>query len=348
METINHTFGESDFRKATGWEGYLSLFFSDSYKEYVTYRHHNQKKFSIVYSEEYAIPVLIRQYWIFVYAELLSSPIRYKHQNGSQKEFLDSVCKYLKRKLHVQWIMSTPVHSVFDDYPTHAKVIRFADTEVDLTKTEEEIFSNFNQKFRNAIRHAEKCELAYKIGGKELIDDFIKIESATWKRSGVTVDHSNDTYYNDLFKYLPNNIVVIVTYDKEGQPAAGLVRLYDTQCAYGILSAHANRTERGTVNYTHWQLIKWIKNKGVSKYIIAGYRLKVDAGSKIESIQQFKDGFNGYHREGFMFRQTFSKPYQKLYVAVTKALVFMRTGRISKHVPDMIEQEIHKWPEYND
>ena len=75
METINHTLGESDFRKATGWEGNLSLFFSDSYKEYVTYRHHNQKKFSIVYSEEYAIPVLIRQYWIFVYAEFLSSPI---------------------------------------------------------------------------------------------------------------------------------------------------------------------------------------------------------------------------------------------------------------------------------
>ena len=50
-----------EFRKITGYNGYLPLWFLDSYNKYVTFRNSSNKKYLLLYDDVYVIPILIRK-----------------------------------------------------------------------------------------------------------------------------------------------------------------------------------------------------------------------------------------------------------------------------------------------
>ena len=347
MNNIRIANGESEYREKTGFNENIPLFFSDSYRKYQTYRKSRNKQYILLFSSEYVIPVLIRKYFLFKYAELESTPFHYKQGLESEAFFLESVCRFLKNKLHVQWLLETPVYALFGAYPSKAKTIKFANTAIDLNKQEEDVFASLSYPFRKAVRRALKWDVFCRIGGKELIDDFAKLEAITWQRSGTSLDHTKDSFYDDLFECMSDNVVVSMSY-KGDVPQAGLVCYYDEDTCYAMFGAHADEMEGGSNNLLYWQTMQWCINKGIKKFFIVGYRLKVDEDSKVARIQRFKDTFNGTHEEGFMFRMTFKPVYAKLYSKMLSFYSLIRTGKKTPSGGDIISQEIHKWPEYND
>lgn len=337
-----------DFRNKTGYNGYLPLFLNDNYKNYITSRKSNHKCFLLLYDNFYIIPVLIRKYYIFKSAEFECSCYKYGVGEKDQKSFLDDVCWYLKCQLGVQWLIETPPYALFDAYPTNAKTIRFANTAVYLEQDEEKAFSLLSHSFKKEVKRALKNGVECRTGKEDCISDFALMEAATWRRSGNTMDHTHDNYYQDLFNHMRDNIIVSMVY-KDNVPQAGEVSFYDNDICYGMFAARNDGMIDGCNRLAHWQTMQWCIKNHIKKYVIVGYRLKVDEDSKIARIQHFKDSFNGIHEEGFMFTITFKKRYVWLYNKVLSLLSFIKTGKLMKNKGGgIISQEIHKWPEYND
>ena len=339
--------GSAQFRATTGYEANMPVFFSDNYKNYITYHKSSNKRFLLLYSNDYVMPVLIRHYYIFKSVEFEYSPVRYHMGNESQKDFLDEVCLFLKRHLGIQWLLPTPPCALFEAYPTHAKTIKFANTAVDLNRDEETVYSSLSHSFKKEVKRALKNGVVGKVGKKEYIQDFAKMEAATWKRSGNNVSHINDSYYEDIVKNMGDNVIISMVY-KDGEPQAGELSFVDNDTCFGMFAARADGMVEGSNRYSHWQTMQWCLRNGIKKYVIVGYRLKVDPDSKIARIQHFKDSLNGVHEEGFMFKMVFKNSYVKLYGLILSLYGFIRTGKLRKEKgADIISQEIHKWPEYN-
>lgn len=339
---------ETEFRKDKGYKGKLNLFFSENYQKYCTKHHAKNKEYCLFSSENFVIPVLIRKFGLFTSATLMSEPCKYADNDESQKDFINAVCRYLNKKEHVKWIPQTETSSFFDEYPDGAKVIRFGSYVIDLSKDEDEIFNNLNKSFRTGIRRALKGGVIVKIGGKELIPDFCVIETEMWKRSNISLNHKDDTFYPDLFQAMGENVAVGIAY-KDDCPQVGLVIYYNLKAAYCMLAGRISKNEPGSNNLLYWEMIQYMKSIGVEEFVIVGYRLKLEKGSKLYNIQKFKDDFGAELRTGFMFKITFSRFHAKMYGLLLKAVGFAKTRKLSfKKSLDIIDQEIHKWPEYND
>ena len=134
-----------------------NVFFSEVYNDLI-----KSKKSTIyyLYSDDYVLPVSITKRYIFRWANILSE--HHALNNNSShctKDFLNACMECLKNNLCVHWVNITPATTFFNDYPTNSKRIPFGNYVVDLTLSEEVLFSKMNTKCRTAIRHAIKNDV---------------------------------------------------------------------------------------------------------------------------------------------------------------------------------------------
>ena len=286
------------------------------------------------YSNNFAVLIRIVKKYFFRYALFLSE-IQKKESvcEADEKEFLNEIVGTLTKKYKVQWIAQTPTHCVFNTFPSKSKVIPFATYQIDLDQPEELIFSNFNSKHRNVIRRAIKESVVVKFGGIELIDDYMIMDSQTWERSGVSSRKKD--YYECLLTH-SKHVLVAIAYDLDGKPQAGAIVPYTKRRAYYLHGCTLNNSLLGSANLLQWEIIKWLKSKGIKIYDFVGCRLNVDEDSKFHGIQRFKERFGGKLRKGYMFKTIISGFMYRLY----KSLISIRE---KKKFLDVIDQEIHKW-----
>lgn len=81
---------------------------------------------------------------------------------------------------------------------------------IDLTLPEEQLWSNLHSKHRNVIRNAEKHDVVIKIGGKELIKDYMVADYDTCRRSNMIPKSENG--YISMFDEFGENIVLSMAY----------------------------------------------------------------------------------------------------------------------------------------
>lgn len=296
----------------------------------------------ILYSDKYVIPVTVSKRGIFHYAHLNVEPAIIKDGDETLKSFLNDVCAYLKNSLKVQWINQTSAASFFMNYPTGSKHIPFGSHVIDLSLDEETLWKNVHSKHRNVIKKAEKDGVVIECGRtQKLVEDYHSIDVDTWNRSSKKAAATN--HWKKLLDELGENAIIYMAY-LDGEPQSGAFFYFNKQMCYYMYGANKNNPHNGSGNLLQWKAILDMKAAGVKRYSFVGCRINEDENSKYHGIQRFKERFGGELIQGFMFKMDFNPFMRKLFNLVVSLRSFVSSH---KYVPfkDVIDQEIHKWPQ---
>lgn len=317
-----------------------NVFMSDQYARYVS-----DKKDDVfyVYSEKYIMPVQKIKKNVFKYCIFLDEPFCYNENvSESEKQYLDSVCDYLKSEYGLQWINQTPGYAFFMDYPSGAKHIPFGSHVIDLTADEETLFGNVHSKHRNVIKKAQKDGVIIISGRSDkLVADYYKIDVETWERS----DRSSvgEAKIKRQIDILGDNAVIFMAY-LDGEAQSGAIYYFNNQMCYYMHGANKNNPHIGSGNLLQWQAMLEMKKRGVQKFSFVGCRINEDEDSKYHGIQRFKERFGGPVLQGYMFKKTLNPFMHSLSRLLTRFLNLQRTGHFVEN-RDIIDSEIYKWPQ---
>lgn len=311
-----------------------NVFFSKEYSEYARIC---GQEMIYAYDDKFIASICVYKKLFLKYALFVSEPFLYEGENSIElyKAFLDCVLEELK-STKIAWI-STSAGSLFDAYPKDSVRIPFGNYIVDLTLSEEELWSKVHSKHRNSIRRAEKGEVQVRFGGEELVDDYIKLDKETWARSGKASYGTN--FFKQITEGLGKCAEIAVAY-KDNIPQAGGVFFKNDQMSYYMYGTSADHPEPGSANLLQWRTMIRFKKEGVKRYSFVGCRINEDVDSKYHNIQRFKERFGGGLRQGYMFRSDLHPLMRKVFLTLYKI-------KNHKDLVDAIDMEVHKWPELN-
>lgn len=316
-----------------------NVFYSDSVlKDY----NKSEKKLIFLYSEKYIVPVTISKRSIFKYAHICVEPAVIKDGEETLKTFLDDVCKHLRDVVKVHWVNQTSAASFFMDYPTGSKHIPFGSHVINLSLSEEDLWKNVHSKHRNVIKKAEKDGVIIECGrSQKLVEDYHNIDIDTWNRSNK--DAAAVNHWKKLMETMGENCQIYIAY-LDGEPQSGAFFYYNKQMCYYMYGANKNNPHIGSGNLLQWKAILDMKERGVKKYSFVGCRIHEDEDSKYHGIQRFKERFGGELVQGYMFKLDFKPLMRKLFNMIV-SLWTMRSTHRYVTFNDVIDQEIHKWPQ---
>ncbi len=292
-----------------------------------------------LYDEEYfLLAVICRELFIF---KAVSLPVEYvsirdQHEE-SEKLFLNKVVSYLKREKRVHWIGPTSTSAFFMAYPDGSEWIPFGSHVVDLTQTEDTLWSKIHSKHRNVIRKAEKAELSIVSGNSEkLIKDFAYLDKVTWERSGRK--GYSIKFFESLVESYGEQIIIFCIY-KGNEIQGGIVLQYNVCMSYYLFGGSVNDVQLGAMNYLHWHAMLYLKDKGVRQYSFLGCRINEDVDSKYHTLQRFKSRFGGELISGYMFKI----PCNYFMYHLERRLRYMKRNHGKQCPLDIIDEERYKW-----
>jgi hypothetical protein len=148
------------------------------------------------------------------------------------------------------------------------EVMRFDTYLVDLSLSEEQLWSNLKSECRTRIRKAEKRGLKiHEEDSSEFIDDFWSMSLETFAKARIQPTHTLE-FVQSLWRHLhPRGRVVAYSAFVDGQRAATLVLPFDGRTIYywgG--AAFLKYRDVPAHNLLHWQAILEAKRKGLERY----------------------------------------------------------------------------------
>lgn len=321
---------------------YADTYFNVFYSSALLYELKQNDQRIFLYSDVYLIPVTISRRAFFLYAHLFAEPVKIGEGNQTLRSFLNEVCDYLHNVKKIQWINQNNPASFFLDYPDGAKHIPFGSHVIDLNLDEETLWKNVHSKHRNVIKKAEKDGVIIECGRTlKLINDYHLIDVETWKRSHQNA--SSKVQLENRLKSLANNGIIYIAY-KDGVPQSGAVYYYNEVMCYYMFGANRNNPHIGSGNLLQWRAILDMKVNGVQKFSFVGCRINEDEESKYHGIQRFKERFGGDLVQGYLFKMEFCPIMRYLFDFAVSLQNFRQNYRIVRY-KDIIDQEIHKWPQ---
>jgi hypothetical protein len=295
-----------------------------------------------LYSDEMILVVVLNSVMFFNFGYFPSEPILLNPQSsGDMQIFLDASLDTLKTKFNLDWISPNLATSLFMVAPSKCVKIPFGSHVVDLSLSEEELWSGVHGKHRNSIRRAEKTGVKIVHGGVEYLEDYLALDHETWARSGK--GGATRSMLQNYVAQLDSKVHIFMSY-MDDLAQSGAIFMYNCDCCYYIYGASRSRPEPGSANLLHWEAMKYMKNNGVHRYSFVGARINEDEGSKYHGIQRFKERFGGELIQGFMFKSVFKSWKYRLYCG----MLFLKNNKGRRYPVDPIEQEKHKWVELNE
>lgn len=313
-----------------------NMFYTQDYENNVKYR---GQSVLYVWSGSEIIVVRIRERFVFRVAILDTEPFPY-NSNKEEISFIDEVMMTLEN-YGVKWTF-TNTTARFQSYPIKASVVPSGDYIIDLTKSEEELWSNVHSKHRNSIRRGEKDELELIMGGIELLDDYVPLSNETYERSNVN-DGGFD-YYRGLIEGLGKYSLIMLVKNQEGVQSGGMF-YFNKSMAYYVHGASVRRPSPGATNYLLWKAAMFFKEKGVKKFSFVGYHYYPEEGSKLDGIQRFKERFGGPLEPCFNFKYVQNKFIYRLYCIIMQ----LKSNQKFSKYQDSIDKQIaqHHYTEFN-
>ncbi len=156
---------------------------------------------------------------------------------------------------------------------------------VDLTKPEEDLFRNLNQKTRYNVRVAQKNNIVIEVS--ESIGDFVKLQRETAKRNGFYLHP--DSYYKTVFElFSEKKMAKIISAKYKGKILTSWMLFIFKDVWYypygGSSSEHRNLMHS---NLVAWEAIKLAKREGGKVF---------DMWGALGKNPNEKDPWYGFHR----------------------------------------------------
>ena len=157
---------------------------------------------------------------------------------------------------------------------------------VDLTRPEEELWSDLRSKWRQYVNKARRAGVTVEDAGADGLDDFYRIYVETAERAGFI--HRARSAYDDVFRAFDRaqRARLLTARLPDGTPAATLMLL---TCGRRVIEPYGGMTEAGAdsrANYLlKWEAIRSSREQGFAVYDMWGL--------SHPGIEQFKAGFGG-------------------------------------------------------
>ena len=183
----------------------------------------------------------------------------------------------VKSKFNLQWNQST--------------------TLVDLTPSEDDIIASFKQKTRYNIRLAARKEVTVRPVEltKANMNTMYGLLKATQGRAGFYM--RDQSYLESFWKaYVDASMGQLFFAEHEGEILSGLFALYlGKKGLYKDGGSTRTKTNLMAPYLMQWEVMKWLKERGVEEYDLHGMPPKSELENKahpLASLVQFKSGFN--------------------------------------------------------
>lgn len=224
-----------------------------------------------------------------------------------QKKFYNDAITVIKKQYSIDEIANINTSPTVV-YPQDSVYCKFGSYIIDLTQSEEELFSGLHSKHRNVVRKAEKDGLIVDFG-PQYLEECAKLMDDTFKRQNGYSNASKEL--QTLMKLNDHCDFWVVKDGNELQGCA--ILLWDKYSSYYLHGGSASHTHSGAMNLLHWKAILKMKERGVHYYDFVGARLNPEEGSKLEGIQRFKSRFGGPMKVGYLWRVDLKPFKMKLY-----------------------------------
>lgn len=162
---------------------------------------------------------------------------------------------------------------------------------IDLTRTEQEIFSSFSETKRRAIRKAEKNGIIVK-EAKDFQEFLWLKKRSLWEKPVIPLATASEVI--NLYKaFFPKNAKILIGYHR-GKPVAGIFLLHANQKAYYWLAAAINQgKELFAPSLLVWEALKTSQKLGCEVFDFEGvYDERFPVKSWL-GFTKFKEGFGG-------------------------------------------------------
>ncbi|MEA3391843.1 MAG: peptidoglycan bridge formation glycyltransferase FemA/FemB family protein, partial [Candidatus Marinimicrobia bacterium] len=218
--------------------------------------------------------------------------------------------------------------TIFRTYPDGADSAPYGTYIIDLTQSEDTIFSNFNSSHRRKVRLAKKNDIQIK-NGLEHSETAYKLVRDTFKRSklGFMGYKAFESYVHGL-----GENVKILFADHQGAVQGCIVVPFSRHSAYYVYGGSIPEPITGATNLLHWEAIRQFRELGVRRYDFVGVRINPEKGSKQEGLKMFKERFGGKLIQGYMWKYSLNPLKYSVY---NMAVRFLRGG-------DIVDAEGHK------
>lgn len=281
-------------------------------------------------SSNFILPYIIEKKFIFKRMICTYSVIKKDVSTLSQQEFLNEVVK-LSKTLDIDFIYQPYAFAIFEEIPDNCTFTPFGTYQIDLTRTEDELFKNLHSKHRNVIRKAQKNELTIFHGVQYKEECFTLIKDTLVRQSQPFM--SLDAI-NNIYKYLGDNISFYIIKNQDKIEGSAMI-IYNNHEAYYLLAGSDIKTSAGAMNLLVWQIMLDMKEKGVKSFDFVGARL--NPKGKFEGIQRFKSRFGTTLKEGYLWKIPI-KPFKyKMFRFVTWLYYKLKN---KAYLGDIIDQEL--------
>jgi hypothetical protein len=248
-----------------------------------------------------------------------------------EKAFLNNVVRYF-RDIGADMIIPATTNTIFRTYPDGADAAPYGSFIIDLTQTEEDLWTNLHSKHRNVVRNAIKKGVEI-VDGLEFMETAHTIIRDTLKRSKLGFMSWGEF---DRFVHGLNENIKILIANHEGVAQGCAVIPFSHHSAYYLYGGSIPHPLSGAMNLLQWEAIKVFRNLDVQRYDFVGVRINPDKGSKQEGLMTFKQRFGGYLSKGFIWKYSL-RPLK--YAVYSHAVKYLRGG-------DIVDAERHKLPDF--
>lgn len=172
---------------------------------------------------------------------------------------------------------------------------------IDLTKSEEEIFADFNETTRSRVRKVSKTNdfliTYFDSPDRKTILEFCKNYDEFATTKGIKTSDRELLFMAQK----TNSLVISLLKNREGDILCGTAEIHDKNIALGMYSfSHFRRYSDNTVRnaisnanrFLYWELIRRYKTLGFSIMDMGGLGMGQET-SELDAVDQFKMGFGG-------------------------------------------------------
>jgi len=242
-------------------------------------------------------------------AQYLYPPVKNGARLSPKEEecFLQQFVLFCKQKKLCDFIIPPLHYSLFNSVPVNSYFSELGIIAIDLERSEEQIFKSFSNNYRNEIRKAiaEKVIVEF---DQSYFASFYKLYKSTHQKQGIYFD--SETELKNMVDCLgERSCFIAVAKNENGIYGAALILFNANEAYYFQSGAVDNCPYPGANKLLQLEIMRHLKNLGIKRYIMGGYRLGEIAGTKYEGIQKFKMRFGAEIEQGFHFYTKISWRY---------------------------------------
>lgn len=287
-----------DFSEVPDLELAYPLFFQKNYAAYEQTRGWQVKLFT---NGKGYLPLKLKRNKFIMQGQYLYPPLNNGERLDEQDEkaFLNTFVDFCRHNNVCDFIIPPVHYSLFSAVPAGSFYTDLGIIVVNLRQTEEDLFRGFNPNYRNEIRKAQAAGVEIKFDNA-FFETFYTLYKNTHARQGIYFDPKQEL--QNLIETLgTKSCIIAVAVKGEEVHGASLITFSGHEGYYYQSGAIENSPYPGANKLLQLEAMKFLKTKGITRYVMGGNRLGDIAGTKYEGIQKFKLRFGAQIEKGFSF-----------------------------------------------